>query len=450
MKNEIILSKQQDLALNNIKQFIQGEDLAFVLSGSAGTGKSLLIKYITDWLDSIHKRYCLCAPTHKAALVIEQYSKKSAITLHSLLAMSPKLDILHLDFNELEFNSGESKEIPSHGIVICDEASMINDDLFDFLLKKCKDFNAKVLFVQDPCQIQPVKQETRSKVNSLENQFILTEVFRQSEKSALLPVLDTLRSTSIPSFDTSIKDEGSVVCTSEISEFSRFFISEFKKGISNSDILHTKVLAYTNDRINKYNEVIHKLLFRDNKEYHHLGFLTGYSNITRNGVKFWNSMDYIIITEPEEVDINIPNFGTLPGYTLVLYDSLLKTSNPINMLSKKISADYFESLASQIEYLRLTACDEKSPYKRKLAWNKYFMTTDSFCSPIDLYFMNRLIFKKSFDHGYAVTVHKSQGSSYNNVCIDMKDINKRKDSEEHRQLQYVALSRARQNVYIYQ
>lgn len=446
----IVLSEQQEQALCRMKEFVTDSEPVIVLSGFAGTGKSMLIKFFTEWLLSIRKRYCMCAPTHKAALVIQQYTNQPAITLHSLLAMSPKLDILHLDFNELEFNSGDSKEIPHNGIVICDEASMINDDLYDFLLKRCKDFNAKIVFVQDPCQIQPVKQESLSKVSSVKNQFILTEVHRQSEKSSLLPVLDILRTHSIITFDTSISEEGSVVTTSDIHEFSKNFISEFKKGIQNSDILYTKLLAYTNDRVNLYNNVIHKLLFKDNEEYHNKGFLTGYCNIMRNGTKFWNSMDYIILNDPKKVDINIPNFGTLPGYALDLYDSLTKTSSPINMLSKEISPDYFEALASLIESLRLDACNQQHPYRKKLLWKEYFKTSESFCSPVDLYFSNRLIFKKSFDHGYAVSIHKSQGSSYNHVFVDMKDINKQKNPEEHRQLQYVALSRARNTAFIYQ
>jgi hypothetical protein len=41
-----------------------------------------------------------------------------------------------------------------------------------------------------------------------------------------------------------------------------------------------------------------------------------------------------------------------------------------------------------------------------------------------------------------------QGSSITNVYIDMKDILKCRDEEELRQLQYVALSRTKNNIYI--
>lgn len=45
---------------------------------------------------------------------------------------------------------------------------------------------------------------------------------------------------------------------------------------------------------------------------------------------------------------------------------------------------------------------------------------------------------------------KKQGLSINNVFIDMKDINLCKDLEELRQLQYVSVSRTRNNVNILQ
>lgn len=43
-----------------------------------------------------------------------------------------------------------------------------------------------------------------------------------------------------------------------------------------------------------------------------------------------------------------------------------------------------------------------------------------------------------------------QGSSINNIFVDMKDISICRDPEEFRQLQYVALSRAISNAYVLQ
>ena len=115
LDNHPKLGTEQEEALELIKKFLNSTSDSFSIVGAAGTGKTHLTKAIIKYLESKYIHYCLCAPTHKAALVIEQFTNKKAKTLHSLLAMSPKLDILKLNFRELQFNSGESKEIQNNG-----------------------------------------------------------------------------------------------------------------------------------------------------------------------------------------------------------------------------------------------------------------------------------------------------------------------------------------------
>lgn len=443
----IQLSKEQEQALETIKIFINSDDIALSLTGSAGTGKSLLISYVIEYLESVHKKYCLCAPTHKAKTVIEYYTHRDALTLHKLLSLSPKLDLLELDFNNLEFTSNSSKEFPSKGIIICDEGSMINDSLFDFLINKCQEKNSKVIFVSDSKQLAPVKSETLSKVYSVKNQVCLTHIFRQSEKNAILDTLQTLRDRPIDEFNTSIGEEGSLFCESDFKLFFNSCKDGLKKAIDNQDIFEAKVAAFTNKRVNKYNEYLTKILFGDSEEYYKFEILTGYENITFNDYQFYNSMDYII-QNIQPVDIIIPNFQKLPGFELSLSDSgELRT---VSILSKKIPDETYQNLAYVIEALRLDALNARNGYAKSKCWKRYFETINSFTSPRDLYFDNRLIRSKSFSKGYACTVHKLQGSTLNNIYVDMKDINSCHDERTRRQLQYVALSRAKNNVYIYQ
>ena len=53
----------------------------------------------------------------------------------------------------------------------------------------------------------------------------------------------------------------------------------------------------------------------------------------------------------------------------------------------------------------------------------------------------KLIVKKDFDYGYAITVHKSQGSTYNTIFITENVIDQNPLNEERNKLKYVALSR---------
>lgn len=79
----------------------------------------------------------------------------------------------------------------------------------------------------------------------------------------------------------------------------------------------------------------------------------------------------------------------------------------------------------------------------------YYDIIGSFASPINLEFEDRIIRQRTFNYGYAISSHKSQGSSYNTVFVDMKNLLLDKDQLELRQLQYVALSRTRTNVNIF-
>jgi len=454
MDNEIILGEEQQEAIDQITKFINlSLNISFSLSGYAGTGKSFLIKYLVKYLELKNIQYVLCAPTHKAKVVLERFTDRDGMTLHKLLSLSPNIEIIELDFKDLKFLIGKNLSLfPKKGIIICDESSMINDDLFDLLTERCIENKCKAIFVGDKAQIQPVKADKHSKVFETEDRFVLSKIYRQLPESGLTSVLPILRKDTIPYFTTAIGTQGSLICTSDIKELFKQAIPIFKKAINNSDILEAKILAYTNNRVFALNLKMRDCLFSDKKEYNKSEFLTCYENLEFNNTKFWNSMDYIVIDEPLKTEVYIPGFISLPGYQLNLYDSSSKSSEEIFILSKEISKDYLDSLSQLIEQTRLSAISLKSTNKKisNQAWKSYYQIINSFTSPVDLYYNNRLIRKKSFDYGYATTVHRSQGSSINNTFIDMKNILLCQREEELRQLQYVAVSRTKTNAYILQ
>lgn len=449
--NNIQLGEEQVLAIEKVKDFITNKEFNLSIVGAAGTGKSLIVSCIIKILQDTNIDYCLCAPTHKAKTVIEHYTGNMAVTLHKLLSLSPKLDIINLDFKDLLFNKGAaSGYIPYRGIVICDEASMISDDLYKILCKSCKEMCSKIIFISDKAQIKPVKSERVSLVYNIKNTITLTKIYRQSERNALMPILQRLREHEIHKFDTTIGEEGSLLCDSNFAEFFNKCKNGIYSAIQNKNIFECKVLAYTNKKVDLYNKYLTKTIFEDDKLYHRFEILMGCENLEINNFYFWNSMDYIIVEEPKEIDIFIPNFQSLPGYSLTLYDSGKKEIESIKILSSEIDDNYYKALAYKIECTRLDAIRAKNKSSKSKAWREYYKINNSFTTPIDLTINNRVIRKRSFDKGYAITTHRAQGSSYDNIYIDMEDINRCNDIETKRQLQYVALSRTRNNAYIYQ
>lgn len=445
---------EQEEALDKLKQFVNNDDIAISLVGSAGSGKTTLTGKFINWLDSKNIDYTVAAPTHKAKLVIQSISKHEAKTLHQLLALSPNIEILELDYRDLLFEIKKSDKpvgIPYKGIVIVDEASMIHDDLFDLLIDKIKERHSKVIFVGDEKQLKPVKAEDLSKVFTLPNKITLTKIYRQKENSPVLDILSKLRDHPLYSFSNSIGKEDSLFVYNNSKEFFKDITPILKETVESGDILNSKILAYTNARVNSYNEVVRKIIFGDDSlnEFNEKEILTGKDNFDFDGFKFWNSMDYIIKNKPVLSIENIPYCPfQVKGYHLMLYDSVYKEDFPLFMLSRDNSNTTLNFISILIEQTRLDAINSFGK-KRREAWQKYYRIINSFATSFDLFYNNRVIKKRTFNYGYASTVHCSQGSSYNSIIIDMGNIFKVKTELELRQLQYVALSRTRGNAYIF-
>ena len=449
------LGEEQLQALSLIKDFIKNsKEIAFSLCGSAGTGKTTLEKEIIDFLNEEWIDYSLCAPTHKAALVMRQTTKEDAITLHKLLALSPNVEILDLDFRELQFRTSHVvNAILPKSVIICDEASMINDDLFDLLIQKCADKKAKIIFLSDSKQLNPVKSRRCSKVYDLPNQFELTHIYRQAKESALTPLLAGLRQHKLGHLDTCQGESGSLFVTSDMKEFLEAAKHQFLEAIDTRNILKTKVAAYTNTRVALFNQAIRKFLWKDNLPYHKGEFLTSYENADFEGTMFYNSMDYVVANDPEESIFELPHFYTkVKGYLLDLWDAYDKYTKECIILSRNNPDEVFEQLAATLEAIRIRAIEAKqtSSYKSSLYWKQYYELLHSFVSPVALTYEGRVVRKKSFDYGYASTSHKLQGSTYDTIFVDLRNINTCSDEVVKRQLQYVALSRTRTDAYVLQ
>ncbi len=446
------LSEEQQAALDMMKEFIKNKPSACCITiGRPGTGKSLTISKLTEYLNESHIPYCLCAPTHKAALVMQRYAGEPAMTIHKLLSLSPKLDIFELDFKDLLFEcKGGQQQIPHNGVVILDEISMVSDSLYQLLIKKCSEQKTVICGFGDAKQLQAIDNSPNhvSEIFKAQPCAQLTKVFRQKDESKVIPVLEELREHSMSSFKTEVGANGSVLVVKDRPIFVKAAINQYTKAIEQKDVLLCKVAAYTNKTVNLYNQVIHKAICGDN-EYQKGEFLTCYENTDVNNFKFFNSMDYIIFEEPMRTEIRIPGFQSLPGWKIVLQDPLESKLGLINMLSKDIPENTLAQLAMKIEEVRTAALNTKSIASKKL-WRMYYQMTAAFCSPTDLILDDRVIKKKTFDYGYAATIHKLQGSSLDNIFIDMFDVNSCINQNAKRQLQYVAISRCRKNAIIFQ
>lgn len=485
----IRLSDEQQHAVDSVMEFVSGSEkwegkFALTLSGSAGTGKTMTTKAIVMMLKQKNVKFALSAPTHKAKLVLSRYAGEEAATMHSLFGLSPDLSVEDFSWDDVKFNleqrakeimraslfgdiNGDSNtakndkfKLPVGGLLIIDECSMINDSFFKFIFKMSVMCKVKILFVGDEKQLQPVKAESKSMCFYAENvgQLKLTSIFRQDGESAVVPLLAELRDKPIFHFETSESERGSVYAWDD--KYLRIvkpYVNMLKVAMPKMDTSVGKIICYTNNGVNRYNHIVRRFLFRDEDTEKHPyikgEFLVGEENLECNGNAFFNSLEYVVAEDPVPSEIIVP-FVSRPFnvLNLALYDVQEETILRIPIMVRNLnSPDLINEYASVLEEKRISAIniDYREYAKRRAAWGAYYSVLKAFASDSNIMYGNRIVKKRSFNYGYAITTYKSQGSGYTNVFIDMDDIAISRELEVFRQHEYVALSRTRKDAYIY-
>ncbi len=174
------LTHDQKELLNKIELFFAGEDKIFLLKGSAGTGKTTIIRLITDVLSRNNIKFSLMAPTGKAATVIQARTGHEARTIHLCIYMFNGLEEVKEDSKSSDEDDDvtplyrfKTRDCEGTSILIVDEASMVSnnysdsgilrfgsgyllDDLVSFSGILRDDLGSKIIFVGDPYQLSPV------------------------------------------------------------------------------------------------------------------------------------------------------------------------------------------------------------------------------------------------------------------------------------------------------
>lgn len=454
------LDKIQREVLEGIIQFLE-YPLSFdcCVTGRAGSGKTQLMKILVQILKDNNIPYIVISPTNKSKNVIASVTNTEAITVHTLLSLQPNLNILELDFRDLKFESKEVTTIKRNSVWIIDECSMINDTIYELVVKKATEHNCKIVFLGDPSQLAPVKQQAMSKTFNSSIVFTLKNVYRQDyyendKFSAIGNLLETLRVKPIKQFSQIITpNKPSLYTYKSASEFIQTNLNLFEDCINLEDPSIVRLISYTNKRIESFNSIIRNKLFNNPTHKFLRGeILTGYDTCdccsinSKTIYKIENSVDYVI-TDCERALKEIAH-ESVAGWKMTLYNTLsseyIRDVFVIDPTLNKIPV--ISHIICYMEKLRLDAIKVGlSKY-----WKKYFNTINQFLTPVDLTYQGRIIKRKSIDYGYCITVHKSQASQYDTILVDMENIFLCPREKELRQLQYVALSRSRGDIHLYQ
>lgn len=459
------LNDQQERALAKLNEFIDnGTDISITLSGYAGTGKTTVISILDKYLKNKRIPTVYLAPTHRAnAVTMMMNPNVSANTIHKFLGIRPDIDISNdtFDVSSISFDDTAFSTEGSGDLLIIDESSMIPDSLADILIQFASRSGKQIIFVGDSAQLKPVNNHGRiSKIFREDNGEVieLTKVERTGD-NAILEEATRLREGNDLTYNSKLNSRGEGVTYTNIRDELMSFISDnLKSAEFAADPLYFRILSATNKAIPGYNQRAREILYgKDIARTEWLlpgELLMGYENEKQNRKEeIHNSFDYKVVKfeKDSRTLYAMQNSVKVDGYYTVLKDLfnpginqkifILDPNTPQKTLYE--ITDIIDSLYAQYKQLRNSG---RSKEARKV-YAILMEFKQSFATMIPLYGRNgNLVKAKSLDYGYAHTIHKSQGGTYNKVVILGGTVNSFEDAQTRQQLKYVAITRAKERV----
>ena len=332
LQTKVNLTKDQLNAFQRIKVFLQDpNEPAIVIKGSAGTGKSFLTKYMTDYIVSkLHMNIVAVAPTHKARRVMHKFLNKDrfipipTITVASVLSKMRE----HSYIGSHRYSAGSTQKMDNYDCIIIDEISMVSDEDLDILIDYICEHDKKLIMIGDDCQIPAPSQKIvrdgyicykpDSDAFNIANLCELNEIIRQAKGSPIITLATYIRDNIAEA--VSIQDifNSTGVDPDEICLKTEFLYEEVAKDIR--DGKSTRVISYTNAAVRNHNNEIRKVLGYKNP-FVEGELLTGYNNVGFPVPVIENGSDYRVIKTQKTDNFNVMSFGGLSGYLLTLQDT---------------------------------------------------------------------------------------------------------------------------------
>lgn len=432
---------QQIDALNEMDRFMKSNETSMTLSGYAGTGKTSLMEMIAQKGRKQYRPVVFCATTNKAAAVLNERVSKAgfkAATLNKVFGISVEVDSKSNTYNARNLvNVLKDADITPGTTVIIDEASMINEENYGILNNIAKQNDLKIIYVGDSAQLAPVGEDKISKVfrNGEGKVITLTQVER-TDDNAILKEATELRNGNPLSGISSFNDKGEGVAYISPNHQDKInnIVAHYVKGLKHNSN-YFRILAFTNKAVSAYNNQVRELLGYTSPIPQVGEPMTGYNNWgyewKTKSYRFINSESYKVskVDKSHKITINL-NDGTavtMEVIPLTLEDSLgnIDTFNFIDIKSNPSNLQAAIQLANEKKMLWAEAKhavgrDAKAKIYQRINFIDNFLFVNDNIEDSN----HNLLQAKTIDFGYAMTVHKSQGSTFTNVLMDDVDISR--------------------------
>lgn len=391
------------------------------LEGRAGTGKTTVA---AKWIADNCRKYniAVCAPTNKAVGVIRKKvgpSYATYCTIHSLLGLREHIDP---DTGKITFkrkNNSVSKA-GDFDIIFVDECSMVNEELFGYI----HDEVDNCIFVGDINQIPPVGEDLSLTFSGAK--ITLKTIMRQEGDSDIIPCSIKL--------DTFTKGKG--VFPINDAQFTSHIKMVFNQEQSKSDLDFAKVVAWRNEEVDYWNKLIRSYLFGDeiNKVVPGDRLIASKPIYATADQILYHTNDEFTVVSVETHEENLGN-DTTPLIFKYYYARTQFTDFDGEMQTRVIKVIHESSEKAYNETLEMLKgiALKAPPYNKSIAWREYFKLAEWYAR---------------VSYCWAITAHKSQGSTYRNCFLVARDIRKNREFAHRSKIMYTAMTRASTNLFI--
>ena len=409
VQEEVTLTAAQAEAVEDMLRFVKygSTTVPYILEGKAGTGKTTTT---IEFIKQLKGNVLVGAISNQATEVIggkiENYA--APVTVAQILG-------IHLNMETNKFQPDKKKRplILSADYVIIDEASMMNEELYEYMMS-IKPKKTKVFLIRDMGQLGPIRDITspyyadkkeligsKSQISS-EFGYKLYERIRQGEESPILPYADyfwknnTGEAVLDPAAGKRISirsPKGNLLFTRTVNYDS--LAKQFRLGLDQNNPNHIRIITYRNATKERYNKEIHQRLF-GNVDFASGEILIFNDTFIADEQTFSNSSVVTVNTVSEKTQKD-----GFTGYeATVLYKD---TIFPLFLLDPAGKAKFM----SEVDKRMKEAAGIQDAKLRAEAFAEAYAFKESF---------------PNVDYGYAITSHKSQGSTYNISVVDEADI----------------------------
>lgn len=389
----MILTTKQEEGLRLAVTRYKSHEPYTCIAGYAGSGKSTLVKFIISALNLKDEEVSYVAYTGKAAKVLQQKGCLNAMTAHKLLYYSKQTPS-----GKFAFRPRPYLENIALKVIVVDEISMLPKDMWDLLLSH----KVYVIALGDPFQLLPCDKSQDNHVLDKPHVF-LDEIMRQALDSEIIRCSMWIREgKSLASYPAENKE-----------------IMLLPKAQRTNDMLlwADQILCATNRERQNLNNLMREL--------------KGFGPEPEIGdkiINLSNHWEFGSSNNTEAIPLTNGSIGTITS-----------------LQHSSISVPFYIYDKGDIPILYTSMVDEDGEiYEGIPADYNFFMTGEKTLTGNQEYKMrnSKMLPEPPYDvtYGYAITVHKAQGSQWDKVLIQEGWFPG--DTIEHARWLYTAVTRA--------